>query len=267
MQDEKGKHAADDKSGQSAAQNGKEDILPSKRELFINAVEAVGAFIFAGVAVALFDAGFHIWGFFSGFLSVLCGIVILTHLAERAAFKYVKTLFGTLVFLDFILFAFLSWHTSSSEKPAVAHPVETGKNNTNNITPTVGGSITTLSPKAITDEISAVRPMQRDAIAKSFIGAEVRWLLNFYSVDSLGGDTFVSFRDGPSPKTIDDFLNRKGDVVVVCIGISDGDKNLLRLAEKDAPFYVSGTVSGCSPAAVNLSNCKLEPYSANTNAK
>jgi hypothetical protein len=125
MQDEKGNNSADDGSREGTAQNGEKDIIPAKRESLIGVIEIIGGIIFAGIVVALSDAGFHICGFLFGFLSVGCGLVILTHLVEKLGFKYGKTLLWTLVISDFILFTFLAWHTFSVEKSSEpkAHPL------------------------------------------------------------------------------------------------------------------------------------------------
>jgi hypothetical protein len=122
MQDEKGNNSANDGSSEGTTQNGEEDIIPAKREALIGVIEIIGGIVFGGIAVALSDAGFHIWGFFFGFLSVGCGLVILTHLVEKLGFKYVKTLLATLVISDLILFAFLAWHTFSIEKSSAPKP-------------------------------------------------------------------------------------------------------------------------------------------------
>jgi hypothetical protein len=120
--------------------------------------------------------------------------------------------------------------------------VETGNNLTANIPPKASDSITTLSPAAILDEINAVRPMQQDAIRKSFIGAKVRWLLYFSAVDNSYG-FIAAFKNVTIEKAQSDILKYGFPKVILCMGISEEDKNLLRLAGKDSPFYVSSGVA------------------------
>jgi hypothetical protein len=56
-----------------------QDETPSKRNNLIDATEIAGGIIFGGIAVALFEAGFHIWGFIFGFLAVVCGLTVAAH--------------------------------------------------------------------------------------------------------------------------------------------------------------------------------------------
>jgi hypothetical protein len=132
---------------------------------------------------------------------------------------------------------------------------------TTNISPIVDGSITTPRPLAIMREIKSARPMQQDAIAKSFIRAKVRWLLNLNSIEHSGDKPLIVFLEQKQPGVDYDVA------VVLCRGVSDEDKNLLRLAEKGSQFYVSGTISDCSSTGITLSDCRLESYSENTPMK
>jgi hypothetical protein len=117
----------------------------------------------------------------------------------------------------------------------------------------------TQEPSKILDEISAAGPMQQDVVAKSFVGAKVRWLLKLSSVklasEPIHDETLVMFHDDGK------------DAAIVCISISNDDKNLLRLSKKDDLFYVSGKIEKFYSSAIFLSDYKLESYPRDTNMK
>jgi len=115
----------------------------------IDVAEIAGGLIFGTIAFALSDAGFHIWSFLFGFLAVGCGLAAFTQLVKKLGFKPVRTLFWSLITLDFVLFGFLSWHTFSTENPrtlsprrpafADSKPVEVVRNENTNVQPIVVG--------------------------------------------------------------------------------------------------------------------------------
>src|SRR5208283_2459259 len=90
MQDEEGNDRANNSTRQGTAQNGEKDIIPTKRDILVDAAEIAGGIIFGGIAVALAEAGFHFWSFVVGFLAVSCGLLVLAHLIEKLGLKYVK---------------------------------------------------------------------------------------------------------------------------------------------------------------------------------
>jgi hypothetical protein len=192
--------------------------------------------------------------------------VIMNYFANNPRLFYFPAIVACFAFCWIVLSGTHKFVTSQLNGNTSTNLVETGNNLTINIPPKMGGSITTPSPSKIEDEISAARPMQQDAIAKSFIGAKVRWFLYFSSVNDSGFGFIAVFKDVKASKTPSERLQDAFPTVILCKGISNEDKNLLRLAEKDSPFFVSGTISDCK-SAVSLSNCKLEAYSANTSIK
>jgi hypothetical protein len=129
-------------------------------------------------------------------------------------------------------------------------PVETIKNVATNLPSTMIDSITRRSPSDIVKEINSVRPIQKDAVAKSFSGAKVTWVLNLFAISDRG----IGFE-----KTVA-FTANDANILVFCRGISSDDQNLLILEDKGAQFYVSGTIQECKSNDITLSNCKLKPY-------
>jgi hypothetical protein len=92
----------------------------SKRNDLIAAAEIVGGIIFTGIAIALSDAGFHIWGFILGFLAVVCGLTVAAHHLKKYGLKYVNFLLFISLILAAGLFGFLAVHKPPVEsKP---HP-------------------------------------------------------------------------------------------------------------------------------------------------
>jgi hypothetical protein len=90
----------------------------SNNDNLSDGLEILGGIIFAVVGVGFSDAGLHIWAFLFYFLSVGCGIWVITHYIKKSGSKRVWKWFCSLIFVDFILFSFLSWHTFSTENPA-----------------------------------------------------------------------------------------------------------------------------------------------------
>ena len=121
MQDENGDNRADDDSGQRTTQDGEEDVIPTKRDILVDAAEIAGGIIFGGIAVALAEAGFHFWSFVVGFLAVGCGLLVLAHLFEKLGLKYVKDALVVLLFLTAALFGFLALHKSPAESKPFQH--------------------------------------------------------------------------------------------------------------------------------------------------
>lgn len=108
----------------------------------------------------------------------------------------------------------------------------------------------TDAPSKLYDEISAAKPLQQDALRESLMGAKVRWLLKLSTVNSISSEkTLVMFDDG-----------RGLAGATVAIEISNADKDILRLSEKGALYYVSGCISKLSLRTVWLDQGALEPY-------
>jgi hypothetical protein len=208
-----------------------------------------GIEFFSGIGFYVFGDdcaswGFAYWGFFFHYLCVASGALLVTEHA-LAFWPLMKIRVWTAYTGLCILLAIFYVNSSlqGPSKPPLDIP---------SVIPE-----TKPGPLGILGEINAVRPMQQDAIANSFIGAKVRWLLKFDSVSPIGDKTYVNFTDRSDPNIL----------CVVCLAISDDDKNLLRLADRNALFFVSGAISEATPFRLSLSNCKLESYSPDSNTK
>jgi hypothetical protein len=117
MQDEKG----NDRAGESAAQNGADQEISSKRDLLISIVEISGGLIFGSLTVASAEAGFHNLGFFFGYLTVVCGLAIIAHYLEKVGLKYVKTSFLMSLILMAAIFGILAFHKPPAESELHPH--------------------------------------------------------------------------------------------------------------------------------------------------
>jgi hypothetical protein len=108
-------HSADDNPGQKTTQNSGKHVSPTKRDGLIDILEIAGGLVLGMIAVACADAGFHIWGFFFGFLAVVCGMAIVAHYLEKLGVKFIKTGLAVSLFLLLALFAFLAFHKPPQE--------------------------------------------------------------------------------------------------------------------------------------------------------
>jgi hypothetical protein len=156
----------------------------------------------------------------------------------------------------------------SPPNPAESKSFEIANNLSTNVSPAVNSSVTAKRPILILDEINSAMPSEQDAIANSFKGAKVRWILHLDSIKSIDKhDTVAIFTDGNLNPTVREMSEGNEIAVVICDKISDEDKNLLLFSEKGALFYVSGTISDCGSIGLSLANCKLESYSGDTHLK
>jgi len=154
--------------------DGKRDGLSAKKDVLIDAAEIVGGLIFVTIAVALSDAGFHICSLLFGFLAVGCGLAIFAHHINKLGIKCVRTIFLSLLVLDFVLFAFLAWHTFTHEHQRTlsfyapdAKPIEP-ENNPAQLQPLPSSlHMTDQPPEAITLNIAQNEKERQQPIEKT----------------------------------------------------------------------------------------------------
>jgi hypothetical protein len=121
-QDGQRKDQPDDKPNSGTPQN-RENIIPAgDSDNWPRILETLGVFIFGGFGVGLTESGFHFWAFLCDFLAVGCGIgLVCHHIKQSRLIKRVWMLFWPLLFLDFLVFAFLLWHIETETEKSKAH--------------------------------------------------------------------------------------------------------------------------------------------------
>ena len=135
--------------------------------------------------------------------------------------------------------------TVSSESPvAIPSPVSA----TIETAATPQPVITSFSPAKMIAEVVAARSLQRDDVAKAFIGLSVDWNLFFIDGNAWGDEEyFLKFSDSPNGEIIVDGMVPKAQ--------NPG----LHLTEKGTPMRVRGIVNHVTDRVVVLNKLVISP--------